>query len=430
MKHTLFTLLFLFTSSFGFSQRDTDHIVLENFFKQNSAIEFKSVEAQRENTCQYELMIEQPLDHADKSKGYFKQKIILEHLSFDKPTIIHTNGYTLSPGPRELLELVDANVINVEHRFFGDSKPDSLNWKYLDLKQSSDDLHTVTSTFKQLYKGKWISSGISKGGTTSIFYEYFYPEDADITIPYVAPVNFSNKDKRIYDFLANVGDETCRKKLYDAQINMLKNREEILDDLYWYAKGQKSTFNYLNNDLELVFEYTVLEYPFSFWQMGYECDEIPDKKADVDDLTEHLLKVIDINFYNDESIDFFAPLYYQGATQMGYYGFLTEPYKPHLKKLSGEPSAAFVPMGTEDYTYSNALNEHVHKWLQGQASHIMFIYGEYDTWSATAADIGMNNKVKKFIVPKEDHRDARYANMDEQMKKEFRTLLNKWLKED
>ena len=404
----------------------TDKSALEDKLFALPDLAFKVVENNNPDVLEYEIQLQQPLDHKNANTGHFKQRIILEHRGFDKPVIMHINGYTMAGGPKELLGLVDANYINIEHRYFGSSQPDSLNWSYLNFEQITADLHRIRQLFGQLYTNKWIGTGISKGGQTTIFYEYFYPEDLDIAIPYVAPVNNSDEDKRIYSFLADVGKKECRDKLYDVQIVALKNREKMLEWLYWYTKGQKSSFTYLG-DLETAFEYLILEYPFSFWQWGFQCADIPTEGTSLQDYLAHILQVVDINFYNDKAMHFYAPLYYQGATEMGYYGYDTKDFKKYLKKLSGFPTAAFVPKGI-DVKYNDDIAARVRKWLKKDADKMLFIYGELDTWSATAADIGSNYKVQKFVLPDKDHGGARYQNMPEEMQKQFTQLLMEWLR--
>lgn len=36
-----------------------------------------------------------------------------------------------------------------------------------------DDLHAVRNAFKSIYPGKWIATGISKGGQTTLLYRTF-----------------------------------------------------------------------------------------------------------------------------------------------------------------------------------------------------------------------------------------------------------------
>lgn len=95
--------------------------------------------------------------------------MIVGHVGYDRPTVIVTEGYgagyALRPTYREeLSELFDANMIFVEHRYFLESTPEPCDWQYLTAENSAEDLHAVTTAFKTLYPGKWISTGSARVG--------------------------------------------------------------------------------------------------------------------------------------------------------------------------------------------------------------------------------------------------------------------------
>lgn len=133
----------------------------------------------------------QPLDHRHPEKGSFSQRVIVFHVGFDRPTVLVTEGYqagyALYPRYREeLSKMLNANMIFVEYRYFDQSTPDPKDWQYLTAEASADDLHAVRQAFGTIYPGKWIATGISKGGQTTLLYRTFYPEDVDVSVPYVA----------------------------------------------------------------------------------------------------------------------------------------------------------------------------------------------------------------------------------------------------
>jgi hypothetical protein len=124
--------------------------------------------------------------------------VVISHEGFDRPTVLVTEGYggdyALNPRYRdELAGLFHTNTVFVEHRYFSGSVPDTVDWQYLTAQNSASDLHLITTLFKQIYPQKWISTGISKGGQTALIYRAFFPNDVDITVPYVAPVSRSQK---------------------------------------------------------------------------------------------------------------------------------------------------------------------------------------------------------------------------------------------
>ena len=68
----------------------------------------------------------------------------------------------------------------------------------------------------------------------------------------------------------------------------------------------------------------------------------------------------------------------------------------------------------------------VNKWLQSDADKMLFIYGEYDTWSATQVDLKDNSKCKKFINLAGAHR-TRIHSFPPKMQKEIVKTLETWL---
>lgn len=114
----------------------------------------------------YLVRITQPVDHRDPAAGTFTQRVIIAHAGFDRPTILVTEGYgaAYALNPRyqeELSKLLDANMVFVEYRYFLESTPNPCNWEYLTAENSAYDLHNVNRTFRELYAGKWVSTGIS-----------------------------------------------------------------------------------------------------------------------------------------------------------------------------------------------------------------------------------------------------------------------------
>ena len=134
--------------------------------------EIKPLES-KEFSEKYVTYFTQPLDHDRPELGSFRQRVIVSHIGFDRPTVIVTEGYgagyALSPKYREeLSKMFNTNMIFVEYRYFLESTPEPRDWQYLTAESSADDLHAVREAFKTIYPGKWIATGISKGGQTAM----------------------------------------------------------------------------------------------------------------------------------------------------------------------------------------------------------------------------------------------------------------------
>jgi hypothetical protein len=377
-------------------------------------------------TDTFELKIKQPLDHQHPEKGYFYQRAFLTHKAFDKPMVMYLSGYNQDrPYKNELTKLLDANQLSIEHRYFGKSVPDSLDYKYLNLEQATADLHHIAEVFKKIYAGKWISTGISKGGSTTIFYKYFFPNDVDVAIPYVAPLNREYEDQRLYTFQDTVGSKSCRQKLFSFQKRMLKHRKEILPLLQMYSDGAGLKFSTVT--LEQAFEYSVLEFPFAFWQYYTSCDEIPSETSSLLAATQYLLKISDIKSYSEEHILGYLSHYYQAATEMGYYGYRTEPFKNDLKALPLQPHpyAAIVPKRIPVH-FDGTLLKKANDWIAKEGNRMIYINGAVDTWSATGVAPFDKVDAQWFLLSGKNHRTARFMNMTPDEKQRFIKTLERW----
>ena len=175
----------------------------------------------------YVAYFTQPLDHDRPELGSFRQRVIISHVGFDRPTVIVTEGYgagyAVYPRYREeLSKIFNTNMVFVEYRYFLESTPEPRDWQYLTAESSADDLHAVRQALKDIYPGKWIATGISKGGQTTMLYRTFYPDDVDISVPYVGPLCYGVEDGRHEPFLRQVGTAEERKKIEDFQLEVLK----------------------------------------------------------------------------------------------------------------------------------------------------------------------------------------------------------------
>lgn len=390
-------------------------------------VAFKKIETAENFKATYELKIKQPLDHSDSSKGFFYQKAFLSHKGFERPTVMITEGYSRSKNRiYELSKFINANQIDIEHRFFGESMPDTLNYSYLNLEQVTADLHHIKELFSNLYLKKWISTGISKGGATTIFYRYFYPNDVDVSVPYVAPINNAYEDQRIYSFFDTIGNEECRKKINSFQVNLLENREKIMPLLKIYSHEASTHYTYLT--IDEAFEYAVLEYPFSFWQYGHSCDLIPSDTVPIKNMVEYLDAVSSISFFSDESIAVFGSHYYQSATEMGYYGYETKEFKDLLVALPTHtnPHATFLP-NKMNFKFNGEVLKNVNDWLKIEDNKFIYIYGGIDTWSATAVPPAEKENSEWFFMAGKHHGNARIKEMTDLEKEKLISTLEKWL---
>ncbi|MDP3442783.1 MAG: S28 family serine protease, partial [Ignavibacteria bacterium] len=147
-------ILFLFISSLFQAQSSTDLLLKLKSIKEIAEIKPTSIGSSF--TEGYEIFITQPLDHKNPNAQTFTQRIFLSHVDYEKPVVLITEGYSASYNYKsELSQILGANQIIVEHRYFGKSVPAPLDWKYLDIEQAAGDHHSIVQIFKTIYPGKW-----------------------------------------------------------------------------------------------------------------------------------------------------------------------------------------------------------------------------------------------------------------------------------
>lgn len=376
-------------------------------------------------TEKYVTYFTQPLDHKHPEKGSFRQRVIVAHVGFDRPTVIVTEGYgaayALHPKYREeLSKLLDANMIFVEYRYFLESTPEPKDWQYLTAEASADDLHAVTTAFKTIYPGKWIATGISKGGQTTMLYRTFYPDDVDISVPYVAPLCYGVEDGRHEPFLQKVSTPEDRKKIEDFQLEVLKRKATLLPRFEKYCAEKKYAFR---APIEEIYDYSVLEYSFALWQWGTPISSIPATSASDDELFAHLLDISEPSYFTADSPN--ASFFVQAARELGYYGYDIRPFKQYLSINSskGYLHRLMLPEELKDMPFDKTLSKKIKKFLKKNDPKMIFIYGENDPWTAAGVTWLKGKKnIHVFVEPGGSHR-ARISTMPEAEKKEIMELL-------
>lgn len=419
----LFVLLSASASSFA-------QTVLEQKINAISAIkEIRPLETS-EFSEKYVTYFTQPLDHRHPEKGSFRQRVIVSHVGFDRPTVIVTEGYGAAYALRsqyreELSKLLNANMIFVEYRYFLESTPEPKDWQYLTAENSADDLHAITTAFKNIYPGKWIATGISKGGQTTLLYRTFYPDDVDISVPYVAPLCYGVEDGRHEPFLHKVSTPENRKKIEDFQLEALKRKATLLPRFEKYCTEKNYSFR---APIEEIYDYSVLEYSFALWQWGTPISSIPATTASDDEIFSHLLAISEPGYFTADSPN--ASFFVQAARELGYYGYDVQPFKQYLSIQSSEGylHRLMLPEELKDMPFDKALSKKITKFLKKQDPKMIFIYGQNDPWTAAGVTWLKNKKnIHVFIQPNGSHL-ARINTLPEAEKAEVMELINEWLK--
>lgn len=377
----------------------------------------------------YVTYFTQPLDHRNPEKGTFRQRVIVSHVGFDRPTVIVTEGYgagyALGSGYREeLSRLFDANLIFVEYRYFLESTPEPKDWQYLTAENSAEDLHAITIAFKKIYSGKWISTGISKGGQTALLYRTFFPDDVDISVPYVAPLCYGVEDGRHEPFLRQVSTAEDREIIQNFQLEALKRKAALLPRFEAFCSERKLSFR---APIEEIYDFCVLEYSFSIWQWGTPMSQIPVASASDDQIYQHLLAISGPSYFTKESSN--TSFFVQAARELGYYGYDIKPFKKYLsiKNSKNYLHRLMLPEELQGMKFDNTLSRKIVKYLKKNDPKMIFIYGQNDPWTAAGVTWLKGKKnIHVFVQPNGSH-SARIGTLPEAMKEEAIALIKSWL---
>ena len=177
-----------------------------------------------------------------------------------------------------------------------------------------------------------------------------------------------------------------------------------------------------------AFEYSVLEYPFAFWQYGISggCGAIPAPGAADRELFDHLVAVSPLSFYADADYQYYRPLFYQAYTEIGYCPFRYAHLAGLLLAVPAPTYRAFAPRGVE-MAFRPGVMQQVIPWLREQGARIIYIYGRDDPWTAAALAPDPGLDALQVVQPGANHR-VKIADLDRRL--EVIAALERWLQVD
>lgn len=374
--------------------------------------------------------VSQQLDWKDECEGHFGQRVIIKHRGFDRPTVMVTEGYgaayAMHPGyQEELSTLLEANLVFVEHRYFLESTPQPCDWSHLTVENSAGDYHHIRNLLREVYPGKWFTTGISKGGQTTMFYRTFYPDDVDGSVSYVAPLNKSLEDGRHEPFINQAGTAEERARIQEFQMETLKRRASIEPMFADYCARKGYTFRV---PISEIYDLAVLEYSFAFWQWGDDVAQIPALTASDSAYYKHLIDKCEPSYFAQQTP--YTSFNVQAMRELGYYGYDTKPFEEYLSipHAEGYMRRVMIPDSLSYIEFDANLYERVNHFLEENDLPMMFIYGEYDPWSATGVTwLDGKKRIHVFVEPGGSHK-ARIGTMPEDTQKRIKKILKRWVR--
>ncbi|MCU4156658.1 hypothetical protein J1N10_11780 [Carboxylicivirga sp. A043] len=334
--------------------------------------------------------IKQPLDHNNPNGHYLIQNGSLLHRNYKLPIIFMPSGYGRSQIRHyDLTRFTfsnnktsgQPNILAVDHRYYGNYSEDFAKQdpKYLNIEQAAKDLHQVVKIFKKSYKSKWISMGYSKGGMTCIYHKYFFPEDVDATLSFVAPLTLKEEDDRFYEFIKNINTSEEYDKMLQFQRLLLLKRDELSPLLEeWYQSHNLV----MDREPDKVIEGIALGYPFTYWQYRsyWRKDESSILDAPtIEDNAEIVFKFLSETYFLDTYSTLhdlkYDPYLYQSRTQLGY------PLYAEYEQLS-DLLKYYKNQSENTYDFNSKPVQNVINWLDQEGNNIIHFYGSKDPWTA------------------------------------------------
>ncbi len=382
----------------------------------------------------YQLFITQEVDHGNPAAGTFRQRIIVGFKGLDRPTVMETEGYgagyaTYASYHEELSELMNANLVFCEHRYFKESTPEPCDWQYMTVANANADLHHIRQTLGKVFTQKWVSTGISKGGSTCTYYRAAYPDDVDASVAYVAPISRALEDGRHEKFLnKKVGSKDDREKMKAMQLEYMRRKPKIVGMLDTFCTARNYHFNI---PIDQVYDYEVLELEFSMWQWGRSVNLLP-KNYDSDvQWFQFLVDEVDPDYFACPSD--YLPFYYQAMRELGYYGYDTRRLGKQNRSIPTAENylkAVMVPADMRNVAFDNTVYKTTCKYLKKNDPTHLFIYGENDPWTSSGVAHWLNCKKKsnmKVYVQKDGSHLARIRTLSDAQQAEVKAKLKNWV---
>jgi hypothetical protein len=377
----------------------------------------------------YDLTFQQPIDHEKPELGTFPQRAMLMLAAVDRPMVLATSGYNLSTRSRvdELAATFGANELWYEHRYFASSTPAApADWSKLDIRQAAGDAHRLAAAFHWLFPGRWVNTGVSKGGMTSVYHRRFHPCDVDATVAYVAPISLAAGDAAYNDFLSRVGGgtyATCRADLRAFQRRLLQRRAELVPLV---------TGMFTQLPVDQVFEMAVIELAFAMWQYtspddpDHGCPAIPPATATASEMLAFL------NYHSppatlagDASLTLYRAYYHQAAGQLGFPAPFEAGLEDLLQYAGTDVAATFLPAGTAP-VFDAAVMPEVRDWVSANGERMMFVYGEHDPWSTRMYDPAAARDQVRYVDPGGNH-GAKLRTLEAADRAAATARLEQWL---
>ncbi len=356
-----------------------------------------------------ELLLRQPVDHADPDGPSFEQWMTLRHRDFEAPTVLEFSGYQNYWGAYELeaAYFLEGNQIAIEKRYFNVSRPEGdIDWTTFSAEQFAGDAHRVRELFGAVYTGNWVNEGGSQGGLDALYHRMYYPDDVVGTLALSVPLLQSLDDPRAVPYFDDPVRAECQARLEQIRTQMLTPEADggWREEAVRRSEGMYPdlTFERLGSREADVGMYAV-EFPWAFWQYYWEgsCEALPDPDSSPRDALSWGMSYYAAD-HADQSLETSGMYWIHVSTQTGY----PEVPQDGIEALVDPDWPAYyemLPLGAEPQPY-DPLEPALQAWITGEATSLIFVYGDIDPLAMFPADVsGADPSVRLFRQPESNH---------------------------
>ncbi len=416
----------------------------------------------------YVVWFEQPIDWRSPDIGIFLQRAEIGFMGFDAVNVVNVDGYELNDNKFsvddrvELAKMYSANYINIEYRYFAKSAPEGLSqtstalWEYLTDENAANDFHSIMEQLRGILSGTWVFTGTSKGGQMTNIFSYYYPDDADAYVAYVAPFCDGTEDPRLIDAVyTSIGADRYgeaqakiyRDMLLEFQVEAIRNRDYLQPRLFREISSEDARL-YPFKTVSRDFEELIVDHPVGVWQYDQDFaaheeilnmprEDDPDTENDErEEYLQAMLALLSEGVDPDE--DSLFPYFVQAATENGNYSYEFKYLREAVEReglslvVTEEDEKNFGARMTfteeqqKIFTYDPYMRNELLNWSHTTQSNVVMIYGSSDPWYfVRLPDVDDNPNVHIFTAPLSHI--VRIADMPAEQKAQVTGLLDSWL---
>ena len=430
---------------------------------------------QNADKSNFVVYFEQPLDWNDPSKGTFEQRITIA-FNGAKNSEFYVGGYFLNDNILTGQKYFDTyavshviNYISAEYRFFGKSRPEDLDnnspkyWEYLTSYNAACDFHHIITELKKVMPGSWMMAGASKGGVATMVQAMYFPDDANVFVPQIAPVMSSPQEeifvKNIYETIGDdrYGPEQAaeyRQLVLDFQVEAIKNRDALQDRVWEYLTKDSNEYTDMATP-EIVFDHVVLSFAIRTWQYAQDFESIQnvlDLKGEdgyVDEIYYLLTgdKPADeetppyVTEYDPVPYDYY-PYYVQCMKELGYFKADFSYLRDALEK-DGSGAKLVVTEDMEDMfnlklfiqpevletlSFDISLHDDLVNWSQTTDANVIMLFGGSDVWyPLRLPDVPDRENFHTFVDDSDAHGRI-YSHIDLYSRSDIQDLIDEAMK--